>query len=219
MVENMGGFVCPKCGEVVDIFPPGGGEALAKEMNVNFLGRIPIDPEVVRAGDEGYVYVKVHHESEAAKAMGRIVKPILAMSGSLQDGTKAPTAAQPQSPVTSEGEKATMKIAVPVANGLLCMHFGHCEQFAMVSVDEKTKTVLGTEFLNPPPHEPGVLPKWVADQGAHLVITGGMGARAQSLFTDAGVKVLVGAQGGSPEELATAYLNGTLKTGQNICDH
>jgi Mrp family chromosome partitioning ATPase/predicted Fe-Mo cluster-binding NifX family protein len=219
IIENMGGFVCPKCGEVVDIFPPGGGEALAQEMEVNFLGRIPIDPEVVRAGDEGYVYVKVHHESEAAKAMGRIVKPILAMSGSLQDGTKAPTAAQPQSPVTSEGEKATMKIAVPVANGLLCMHFGHCEQFAMVSVDEKTKTVLGTEFLNPPPHEPGVLPKWVADQGAHLVITGGMGARAQSLFTDAGVKVLVGAQGGSPEELATAYLNGTLKTGQNICDH
>jgi predicted Fe-Mo cluster-binding NifX family protein len=112
-----------------------------------------------------------------------------------------------------------MKIAVPVANGLLCMHFGHCEQFALVSVDETTKTVLGTEFLNPPPHEPGVLPKWVADQGAHLVITGGMGARAQSLFTDAGVKVLVGAQGGSPEELAAAYLNGTLKTGQNICDH
>ena len=219
IVENMSGFVCPKCGEVVDIFTPGGGKALAEEMDVNFLGSIPIDPEVVRAGDEGFVYVKIHHESEAAKAMGRIVKPILAMSGSLQDGTKPLVVEKPQTQKKPEGEKATMKIAVPVANGLLCMHFGHCEKFAMVSVDTESKTVLGTELLNPPVHEPGVFPKWVAEQGADLVITGGMGARAQSLFTDAGVKVLVGAQGGSPEEIATAFMNSTLQTGQNICDH
>ncbi|PIE69507.1 MAG: chromosome partitioning protein ParA [Deltaproteobacteria bacterium] len=215
MVENMSGFVCPKCNEVMDIFPPGGGEALAHEMHVNFLGRIPIDPEIVRAGDEGFIYIKTHHESEAAKALGRIVKPILAMSGSLQDGTPAPTTSKPP----TKGDTSTMKIAIPSANGLLCMHFGHCEQFAMVSIDEQNKTILGTEFLTPPPHEPGVLPKWVAEQGADLVITGGMGARAQSLFTEAGVKVLVGAKGGSPEELATAFMNGTLQTGQNICDH
>ncbi|MFA7166395.1 MAG: iron-sulfur cluster carrier protein MrpORP [Desulfoplanes sp.] len=219
IVENMSGFVCPKCGEVVDIFTPGGGKALAEEMNVNFLGSIPLDPEVVRSGDEGFVYVKVHHESEAAKAMGRIVKPILAMSGSLQDGTKPLVVEKPQAPQKPKGEKATMKIAVPVANGLLCMHFGHCEKFAMVSIDEANKTVLGTELLTPPSHEPGVFPKWVAEQGADLVITGGMGARAQSLFTDAGVKVLVGVEGGSPEEIAMGFMNGTLQTGQNICDH
>ncbi len=214
IVENMGGFVCPKCGDVVHIFPTGGGEALAKEMNVNFLGSIPLDPEVVRAGDEGYAYIKTHHESEAATAISRMVKPILAMSGSLQEGADSP-----KNIVPNKGEETAMKIAIPCANGLLCMHFGHCEKFAILNVDPQAKTILETELLTPPPHEPGVLPKWIAEQGVNLVIAGGMGARAQSLFTDAGIKVLVGAKGGSPEELATAYMNDSLVTGENVCDH
>ncbi|MEW6359565.1 MAG: Mrp/NBP35 family ATP-binding protein [Planctomycetota bacterium] len=53
VIENMSGFVCPKCGEVVDIFKRGGAEKMAQEMGVPFLGRVPIDPEVVRAGDAG----------------------------------------------------------------------------------------------------------------------------------------------------------------------
>ncbi|MBL7215194.1 MAG: NifB/NifX family molybdenum-iron cluster-binding protein [Phycisphaerae bacterium] len=112
-----------------------------------------------------------------------------------------------------------MKIAIPTANGQLCMHFGHCEQFAFVTVDPESKTVTGTELLTPPPHEPGVLPKWVAENGAKFVIAGGMGQRAQQLFNENGVQVLVGAPADSPENLATAYLNGSLQAGQNVCDH
>ena len=112
-----------------------------------------------------------------------------------------------------------MKIAIPIANGQLCMHFGHCEQFAFVTVDSENKAITRTEMLTPPPHEPGVLPKWVAENGGNLVIAGGMGQRAQQLFQQNGVDVLVGAPAESPENLAAAYLSGTLQTGQNVCDH
>ncbi|NCC24528.1 MAG: chromosome partitioning protein ParA [Deltaproteobacteria bacterium] len=219
LVENMSGFVCPKCNEVVNIFDSGGGERLAVEMGVPFLGKIPMDPEVVRSGDQGFVYVKVHHESEAAKAMGRIVKPILAMVGSLQDGTSAPGESRQAGTSSTELPAGTVKIALPVAQGQLCMHFGHCEKFAIVTADTENKKVLSAELLTPPPHEPGVLPKWVAEQGAHFVIAGGMGSRAQSLFTDAGVRVVVGAPAGAPDEIVQAWLDGRLTTGQNICDH
>ncbi len=80
IVENMSGFVCPNCHTTHDIFNSGGGEALAKEMNVPFLGRIPMDPEVVRSGDEGYPFVKVQGDTPTGKALTKIAEPILALS-------------------------------------------------------------------------------------------------------------------------------------------
>ena len=112
-----------------------------------------------------------------------------------------------------------MKIAIPIADGKLCMHFGHCEQFAIVEADETAKTVSGTEFLTPPAHEPGVLPRWLHEQGANVIIAGGMGQRAQSLFVQNDIKVIVGAPGDAPEDIVSAYLAGTLEAGQNVCDH
>ena len=112
-----------------------------------------------------------------------------------------------------------MRIAIPMAQGKLCMHFGHCEQFALVDVDEAKKTILSTNYLTPPPHEPGLFPRWLHEQGANMIIAGGMGQRAQGLFTENGIKVLVGAAAESPEATVQAYLAGTLKTGANVCDH
>lgn len=112
-----------------------------------------------------------------------------------------------------------MKIAIPTAEGRLCMHFGHCQQFALVDVDEADDNAMTTEFVTPPPHEPGLLPRWLHEKGADLIIAGGMGQRAQQLFIQNGVKVLVGAPSETPEQLATAYLAGTLQSGTNACDH
>jgi predicted Fe-Mo cluster-binding NifX family protein len=112
-----------------------------------------------------------------------------------------------------------MKIAIPLAEGKLCMHFGHCQQFALIEVDEAGKRVTGKQLLTPPPHEPGVLPQWLHEQGANVIIAGGMGQRAQALFAQHGIKVVVGAPGDDPEQVAKAYLNGTLQTGSNVCDH
>ena len=112
-----------------------------------------------------------------------------------------------------------MRIAIPIAGGRLCMHFGHCEQFALVEVDDAASKPVNTTFVTPPPHEPGVLPRWLHEQGATVIIAGGMGQRAQQLFTQNDIKVVVGAPAETPENLVQAYLDGTLASGQNACDH
>jgi len=112
-----------------------------------------------------------------------------------------------------------VRIAIPTAEGKLAMHFGHCEQFALIDVDPQAKQVLKTEFETPPPHEPGVLPRWLAGKGAGVIIAGGMGSRAQALFARQNIQVVVGAPSDAPEVIAQAYLDGSLVSGDNVCDH
>ena len=112
-----------------------------------------------------------------------------------------------------------MKIAIPLAGGRLSMHFGHCEQFAFVDIDTDTAAVVSSDRLTPPPHEPGVLPAWLHEQGANVIIAGGMGRRAQQLFATRGIEVVVGAAADAPEALALAYMDGSLEAGANACDH
>jgi Mrp family chromosome partitioning ATPase len=81
VVENMSGFICPKCGEQIQIFGSGGGRNMAQEMGVPFLGQIPIDPEVVTSGDGGRPMVYSHPDSEAAKAFDRVVQMLLEPEG------------------------------------------------------------------------------------------------------------------------------------------
>lgn len=76
VIENMSGFVCPHCGETVDIFKSGGGEAMAVEMRVPFLGRIPLDSTVMASADDGKPHVYHCENSEAARAFSGIVKLI-----------------------------------------------------------------------------------------------------------------------------------------------
>jgi len=112
-----------------------------------------------------------------------------------------------------------MRIAVPVADGRLAMHFGHCERFVLIDVEPKAKSIVKTEEVAAPEHEPGLLPRWLAERGVNVVIAGGMGARAQGLFAENKIEVVVGAAAESPERLVAEYLGGTLRTGQNVCDH
>ncbi|MFZ5996998.1 MAG: P-loop NTPase [Nitrospirota bacterium] len=77
VVENMSGFACPHCGESVDIFKSGGGERMATEMAVPFLGRIPIDPGIVESGDSGKAFMQVYAQSAAAKAFEPVIEKLL----------------------------------------------------------------------------------------------------------------------------------------------
>lgn len=112
-----------------------------------------------------------------------------------------------------------MKIAIPIVDGQLCMHFGHCAHFALVDVDDKNKQIVAQKLVEPPPHEPGVLPKWLHEQGATVILAGGMGSRAQQLFQQNGIQVVVGCQPAAPETLVGAFLSGGLVVGDNACDH
>ena len=112
-----------------------------------------------------------------------------------------------------------MKIAIPMTNGKISSHFGHCEQFAIIDADVENKAITNSELLTPPPHEPGLLPRWLAEMSVELVIAGGMGQRAQQLFTENNIDVIVGAADNTPQELVEMYLRNELVSGHNICDH
>ncbi len=112
-----------------------------------------------------------------------------------------------------------MKIAIPLTGGSLSAHFGHCEQFAMITVAAKTRRVLSCEDLTPPPHEPGLYPVWLAERGVTHIIAGGMGPNAQNLFTRNNIEVLVGSPSEDPEKIVSLFLEGKLEAGANTCDH
>lgn len=112
-----------------------------------------------------------------------------------------------------------MRYAVPVSDGKLAAHFGHCEQFALIDVDVAAKTILRKELVTSPGHQPGFLPGWLAEEGVSAVIAGGMGSRAQALFDEHRIRVIVGAMGDDPEQIVLDYIRGTLATGENVCDH
>ena len=108
-------------------------------------------------------------------------------------------------------------IVVPVSDGKLSTHFGHCEQFAFI--ETQNGRIVRIEMRNPPAHEPGVIPQWLHEQGAHVAIVGGMGEKAQQLLQGNGIEVIMGAPEDSPESLANQFLTNTLFAGENRCDH
>jgi predicted Fe-Mo cluster-binding NifX family protein len=208
VVENMSGFTCPKCGEQVSLFGVGGGRNMAEEMSIPYLGGIPVEPDVAASGDAGAPMVQSHPHSKTARAFGRIVRTLL---GAELDEAAKKTA------LTGSGQP--MRIAVPVTGSVLSSHFGHCERFVLFDVGEDGITISGKQEYTPPPHEPGTFPTWLHDLGATVIIAGGMGSRAQSLFNQNDIQVVVGATGGEPDAIVRSYLDGRLETGANICDH
>ncbi len=112
-----------------------------------------------------------------------------------------------------------MRNAIPWAGDRLCLYFGHCEPFALIDIDQSAQQRLQTRFLTPPPHEPGVLPRWLHEQGADVIVAGGVGQRAQQLFAANGIKVVVGTASDTPQKTVRAYLDGSLVSGYNPCDH
>ncbi len=111
------------------------------------------------------------------------------------------------------------RYAIPIANGQLAMHFGHASQFAILDYNPETKSIEKNEMQTPPPHEPGVLPRWLHENGVNTIIAGGMGQRAVMLFAQNGITVITGATSGAPEEIVLAHANDELVTGDNVCDH
>ena len=204
VLENMSGFVCPHCDHRTDIFGGDGGKQMADDFGIPFLGSIPIDPNMVSAADSGKPFIRFNDKTPTAQAIDYAFEPLLQSNENNDINNK---------------EQDKMRIAIPVSNEKLCPHFGHCDQFCVVDVDNDSKSIKSQEMLTPPPHEPGVLPKWLAGLQVNMIIAGGMGQRAQQLFTQNQIEVVVGAPVGSAEELVSAYLEGKLVSGENICDH
>ncbi|NOU58541.1 NifB/NifX family molybdenum-iron cluster-binding protein [Marinifilum caeruleilacunae] len=109
------------------------------------------------------------------------------------------------------------KIAVPVKEGVLDAHFGHCSHFALIDVDGKE--IVKEELIAAPPHQPGLLPPFLANLGVTDVLAGGMGGRAVDLFHAQNVNVFVGAPALEAKELVLGFLNESIEFTANCCDH
>ena len=206
IVENMSGYTCPNCGGTEAFFKQGGGRALAEEMKVPFLGSLPLDPGIVDSGDRGVPFVLAVTPDPAARAFREIVGSILnRMKPSLEKNTQTETSNRP------------MKIAIPLVGDRLSEHFGHCEKFALVELDLDAKKIVNQTLTTPPPHEPGVLPRWLHEQGVFAIVAGGMGQRALNLFNEYGIGVMRGVPGETAEAMAQAYLAGQLTSGVAGC--
>jgi len=110
------------------------------------------------------------------------------------------------------------RVAVPMEAGQVCPHFGHAPQFVIFDVDPASKQVVGETVVDAPPHQPGMRPGWVAEQGANVILAGGMGSRAQELFMAAGVEVVTGVNAATPRAAAEAYARNTLESTGGVCD-
>ena len=110
-----------------------------------------------------------------------------------------------------------MKIAVACNGEQIFGHFGHCENFMLF--DTENGKITGAKSVPNPGHKPGFLPNFLADQGAGVIIAGGMGGGAVDIFNERGVEVVTGAEGGA-RQAAEAYLRGELKSTGSVChDH
>jgi ATP-binding protein involved in chromosome partitioning len=194
IIENMSGFVCPHCKNQTDIFKGSGGKKMAGEFNIPFLGSIPIDPDMVTAADLGKPFISYNSQSPASKALCHAFESISKSDEQIKTNNK---------------EQNKMRVAIPLTNGKLSQHFGHCEQFVIIDADIDTKNIESRELVEPPAHEPGILPRWLSGLYVNLVIAGGMGQRAQQLFAQHQIEVVVGAPAESAEDAVSAYL----------CDH
>jgi ATP-binding protein involved in chromosome partitioning len=78
VIENMSGMVCPHCGDIINLFSIGGGKKAAEDLGVPYLGAIPLDPEMVKAGDEGRPFILRHAGSPTAKAVDEVMEKLVA---------------------------------------------------------------------------------------------------------------------------------------------
>ena len=214
LVENMSGLKCPHCGEMIDIFKTQGGMLTAKKEGLNLLGSLPFEPEVVSKGDTGNMSLLDDNKFLITQEFNKIVDKIV----KLTETRSEPVPETKKELLDRKKGSADSKVlVVPVSEGKLSAHFGHCEQFAFI--ETQNGKIIETEMRNPPGHEPGVLPRWLYEQGADIVIVGGMGEMAQQLLREKGIEVIIGAPMDSPEFLANQYLSNNLVAGANVCDH
>ena len=112
-----------------------------------------------------------------------------------------------------------MIIAVPVSDGCVSQHFGHADTFLFFSCNPETKEILKQDAVTPPEHAPGILPPWLAEQGATVIIASGIGGRAVDLLRSQNIQVASGAVGENPEEMVRQFLAGSLECTEAVCNH
>jgi Mrp family chromosome partitioning ATPase/predicted Fe-Mo cluster-binding NifX family protein len=226
VVENMSGLVCPHCGESIDIFGRGGAKSMTEKMQVELLASLPLEGEFASWADRGGAKKGHYNDVPGVKdILDGMVERVITLTSSAYEAEERETGASSSGDAAVRPGEAGIKkeegmevYAVPTQDGVLCAHFGHCEKFTLVEAGDGGEPTV-KEVCDAPPHEPGLLPRWLADKGVKTVIAGGMGARAQEIFAESGVKVVCGAPPLDPLQVVKRFVDGTLEVGDNVCDH
>jgi len=109
-----------------------------------------------------------------------------------------------------------MKVAISTDHGNVSAHFGRCPSYTLLEIQEAR--VVSKEEIPNPGHSPGFLPQFLSEKGVHYIIAGGMGPRAQNLFTQKKIETIIGVQG-KVEEVIERFIRGELEPGEDLCDH
>lgn len=196
IVENMSGFVCPHCGETVDIFKTDGTFKTAEDFGTEVLGKIPLDPQVVDATDSGKPYVTIYAQTAAGKAMAQIGRKV---------AEKAELLANRETVV-----------AVPSENGLLNPHFGHTKYFTLFTV--RQKEVIAEEEVPVIHGSHADVIAWLKnDKKAEVIIAGGMGEEAVNICRSFGMKLFRGIGVGKCSSIIRLYIENKLTDREGSC--
>ena len=109
-----------------------------------------------------------------------------------------------------------MIIAISTENGQVCPHFGHAPEFTFVKIEDNT--IVEKKKISSPEHQVGTIPKFIHDNKAKYIITGGAGPKAINLFNEFGIEVILGVSG-KIDDVIKAFINGTIKGGESSCTH
>lgn len=196
IVENMSGFVCPHCGETVDIFKTDGTLKTAEDFGTEVLGKIPLEPQVVDATDSGKPYVTIYAQTVAGKAMAQIGRKV---------AEKAELLANRETVV-----------AVPSENGLLNPHFGHTKYFTLFTV--RQKEVIAEEEVPVIHGSHADVIGWLKnDKKVEVIIAGGMGEEAVNICRSFGMKLFRGIDVGKCSSIIRLYIENKLTDREGSC--
>ncbi len=107
-----------------------------------------------------------------------------------------------------------MRIAISTDGDVVSAHFGRCPSFTIIEIDNGK--VIDKQTIANPGHHPGFLPEFLHKKGVECIIAGGMGHRAEGLFSQAGIQTIMGISGGI-DEVIDKIIKGTLEGGESLC--
>lgn len=219
IIENMSGLICPHCAGEIELFKTGGGKRASRDLEVPFLGAIPIDPNVVLAGDAGIPVANLDSGSEISE----IFRELAARTDRVVKNGSVPlqfVAADNLSQTETERRSHHMlskTVAVPSMHpgGLDAArsgHFGHCDVFTLIHVENGE--IGDVSVVHNPPHQQGGCQAPVnllRQSRANALIVGGIGMRPLMGFRQAGIEVYYGPEGETVGVVIDHLLQGKLE--------
>ncbi|MCI5897856.1 MAG: P-loop NTPase [Firmicutes bacterium] len=191
IVENLSYFQCPDCGKAYEIYGKSHVQDIADEYHLHVLGRLPIDPRIAEACDEGLVEsLNGEWLDKLAQAFSRRVKEL--------------------------DEDDFIRIAVPVDGDNIYPHFGKAEGFRMYNVENGQ--VVGSVLVDPAGSGHDAIAKFLKMYGVNAVICGGIGEAAVQVLNDSDIWVISGHEGKADDRVAE-FLRGELDLGEATCNH